>query len=97
MIAVFLGFVTGGDVIIKMIGVGLAGAIAIDVLLVRMVVVPAAMTLLGDHAWTLPRWIDRILPHVELEGEDEPVTGEHIVVDFDENGKPAPERGSGPE
>ena len=62
MTSVFLGFVTDPDVVVKTIGLGLAAAILIDVLVVRMVVAPAVMTLLGDRAWTLPAWLDRVLP-----------------------------------
>ena len=62
MTSVFLGFVGDPDVVVKMIGVGLACAILIDVLIVRMVVAPAVMTLLGDRAWGLPAWLDRALP-----------------------------------
>jgi putative drug exporter of the RND superfamily len=74
MTTVFLGFVTDPDVVVKTIGFGLAVAILIDVLVVRMVVAPAVMTLLGDRAWTLPAWLDRVLPRISLEGEpgDEP-------------------------
>ncbi len=75
MFAVFLGFVSGDDIIIKLIGFGLASAIAIDVLIVRMVVAPAVITLLGDKAWWMPAWLDRILPTISLEGDlvdDEP-------------------------
>ena len=68
MTAVFLGFATDPEVIIKVFGIGLGGAIMIDVLIVRMVVAPAVMTLLGDRAWWLPAWLDRLLPHLELEG-----------------------------
>ena len=82
MAAVFLAFVTQPDVIGKMMGLGLGLAILIDVLLVRLVIAPAVVTLLGDRAWSLPRWLDRILPNISLEGhlvkgvderEDEPV------------------------
>jgi putative drug exporter of the RND superfamily len=82
MAAVFLAFVTQADVIAKMMGLGLGLAILIDVLLVRLVIAPAVVTLLGDRAWWVPRWLDRILPNVSLEGhlvrglderEDEPV------------------------
>ncbi len=82
MSAVFLAFVSQPDVIGKMMGLGLGLAILIDVLLVRLVIAPAVVTLLGDRAWTLPGWLDRILPNVSLEGhlvkgvderEDEPV------------------------
>ena len=71
MTAVFLGFVTDPDVVVKTIGLGLAAAIMIDVLLVRMVLAPAVMALLGDRAWTLPGWLDRILPEISLEGAEE--------------------------
>ena len=56
MISVFLGFVVGDDPATKMFGLGLATAIFIDATIVRLVLVPAAMTLLGDAAWWLPRW-----------------------------------------
>jgi putative drug exporter of the RND superfamily len=69
MTTVFLGFVTDPEVVVKTIGFGLAVAILIDVLVVRMVVAPAVMTLLGDRAWTLPAWLDRVLPRISLEGE----------------------------
>ena len=76
MTSVFLGFVSDPDVVVKTIGVGLAAAILIDVLVVRMVVAPAVMTLLGDSAWTLPAWLDRVLPRISLEGEvDDERTG----------------------
>ena len=68
MSGVFLGFVTASDVISKMFGLGLGLAILIDVLIVRMVIAPAVVTLLGDRAWWLPGWLDRVLPNVSLEG-----------------------------
>jgi RND superfamily putative drug exporter len=68
MTAVFLGFVTEADSIVKMMGLGLATAIAVDVTVVRMLLAPAVLTWLGDRAWRLPRWLDRLLPHVDLEG-----------------------------
>src|SRR4051794_6020526 len=73
MTSVFLGFATDPDVVVKTIGVGLASAILIDVLVVRMVGAPAVMTLLGAGAWALPAWLDRALPRISLEGEPEPV------------------------
>ncbi len=69
MTAVFLGFVSDPEVVVKTIGLGLASAILIDVLVVRLVVAPAVMTLLGEKAWGLPDWLDRILPSIALEGE----------------------------
>jgi putative drug exporter of the RND superfamily len=74
MAGVFLSFVTQTDPIGKMFGVGLGLAILIDVLIVRMVVAPAVVTLLGDRAWWLPAWLDRLLPNVSLEGRREPST-----------------------
>ncbi|MFJ1897635.1 MMPL family transporter [Streptomyces sp. NPDC088115] len=69
MISVFAGFVGGDDAMIKSLGFGLAIAVAFDAFVVRMTIVPAALALLGTRAWTLPRWIDRILPNVDIEGE----------------------------
>ena len=71
MTAVFFGFATDPDPIVKIFGVGRGVAIMIDVLMVRMVVAPAVMTLLGDRAWWLPGWLDRVLPRLELEGDQE--------------------------
>jgi RND superfamily putative drug exporter len=68
MISVFLAFVGGTDVTIKMFGLGLATAVLIDATLVRMILVPATMSLLGKANWWLPRSLDRILPHVDFEG-----------------------------
>ena len=68
MTAVFLGFVTESDSVVKMLGLGLATAIAVDVTVVRMLLAPAVLTLLGDRAWRLPRWLDRLLPHIDLDG-----------------------------
>jgi RND superfamily putative drug exporter len=65
MIAVFFGFVLGDDPGIKMFGLGLAIAIFVDATLVRMILVPATMSLLGDANWWLPRWLDQRLPAVE--------------------------------
>jgi RND superfamily putative drug exporter len=69
MTGVFLGFATDPDVVVKTIGIGLASAILIDVLVVRLLVAPAVMALLGDRAWGLPGWLDRVLPRIALEGE----------------------------
>jgi RND superfamily putative drug exporter len=69
MVAVFGAFILSPDVPIKLIGVGLASAILIDATIVRMVLVPAVMQLLGDRNWWLPRWLDRAVPQFELEPE----------------------------
>ena len=81
MSGVFLGFVTASDVISKMFGLGLGLAILIDVLIVRMVIAPAVVTLLGDRAWWLPGWLDRVLPNVSLEGRREGIDAETVEVD----------------
>jgi putative drug exporter of the RND superfamily len=80
MASVFLAFVTQPDIIGKMFGLGLGLAILIDVLIVRMVIAPAVVTLLGDKAWWLPKWLDRLLPNVSLEG--------HLVQNVDPKGEP---------
>jgi len=68
MISVFASFILDVDVTTKMFGVGLAVAVFLDVTLVRMVLVPAAMSLLGHRAWWLPTWLDRRLPVIDIEG-----------------------------
>jgi RND superfamily putative drug exporter len=69
MMSVFGGFVFLDDPVIKSMGFALAIGVAIDAFVVRMTIVPAVMSLLGDHAWWLPRWLDRALPNVDIEGE----------------------------
>jgi RND superfamily putative drug exporter len=71
MISVFLGFVASDDPVVKMMGVGLATAVAVDATIVRMVLVPSSMTLVGDANWWLPRWLDRALPRLDIEGTAE--------------------------
>ena len=68
MIGVFASFVLDVDVTAKMFGVGLAVAVLLDVTLIRMVLVPAAMSLLGHRAWWLPAWLERRLPAIDVEG-----------------------------
>src|SRR3546814_6565204 len=68
MICVFLGFVFGDDPIVKMMGLGLATAVLVEAPIVRMVLVPASMRLLGDANWWLPRWLDRALPAIDVTG-----------------------------
>jgi RND superfamily putative drug exporter len=69
MISVFGGFIFGNDPTIKMFGVGLATAIFVDASIVRMVLVPATMKLMGDANWWLPNWLDRLMPTIDIEGE----------------------------
>lgn len=72
MVAVFLGFVAADDPFTKMFGLGLATAIAIDATVIRMMLMPAMMKLLGEANWWLPRWLDRLLPRVNSAAEPEP-------------------------
>src|SRR3954452_10850083 len=68
MISVFASFILDVDVTTKMFGIGLSVAVFLDVTLVRMVLVPAAMSLLGHRAWWLPEWLARLLPTIDIEG-----------------------------
>ncbi|MBC7298388.1 MAG: MMPL family transporter [Demequina sp.] len=69
MISVFLSFVMQDDPIIKVFGLGLAASILFDATIVRMLLVPALMSLIGRHAWWVPAWLDRILPSIDVHGE----------------------------
>ena len=92
MISVFLGFAVEGHVVMKMMGVGMATAIFVDATVVRMVLVPSAMVLLGRANWWLPAWLDRVLPHLDVEGSllavPSPRTGEPHAVPVDLVGVP---------
>src|SRR5690606_13886009 len=68
MIAVFVAFVPHGDMNLKPIALGLAVGVAVDAFVVRMVFVPAVLALLGEKAWYMPRWLDRVLPSFDVEG-----------------------------
>jgi RND superfamily putative drug exporter len=84
MFSVFASFVAIEDVVVKAIAVGLAVGILVDAFLVRMTLVPAVLALLGRSAWWLPRWLDRILPDLDVEGarlgEPEPVSAVPVPV-----------------
>jgi len=69
MTAVFAGFVFEDDPIIQSLGFALAAAVVLDAFVVRMVLIPGLMYLMGDRAWWLPRWLDRLLPDLDIEGE----------------------------
>ncbi|MCX5599658.1 MMPL family transporter [Streptomyces phaeochromogenes] len=68
MVSVFAAFIVSDNIVVKMLGLGLAVSVLIDATVVRLLLVPAVMTLLGRHAWWTPRWLDRIMPHVDPEG-----------------------------
>jgi RND superfamily putative drug exporter len=67
MVCVFGSFVLGDEVSLKLLGLGLAVAVLVDATIVRLVLVPSTMELLGDWNWWLPKWLDRILPRVHVE------------------------------
>jgi membrane protein YdfJ len=69
MMAVFVGFMMTPDAMIKVMGMALAFGVLFDAFVVRMTIVPAVMTLMGKSAWYLPKWLDKILPNVDVEGE----------------------------
>jgi RND superfamily putative drug exporter len=74
MLAVFASFGFSGERIVSAIGIGLAIAVVVDAFIVRLVLVPAVMTLVGNRTWSFPRWADRITPHLSVEGETDPIT-----------------------
>jgi RND superfamily putative drug exporter len=86
MVSVFLAFVINGDPTVKQFGVGMAVAVAVDATLVRCLLVPAVMLLLGRANWWFPRWLDRIVPNFSIEGEEW----------FRERDAAQAERGAGP-
>ena len=71
MILVFGSFILGGERVIKEFGLGLAGGILVDAIVIRMCIVPAVMLLFGKSNWWFPKWLDRILPSIGLEEESE--------------------------
>ncbi|MFK8025502.1 MAG: MMPL family transporter [Ilumatobacter sp.] len=81
MISVFGGFVLGSDPTTKMFGLGLATAIFVDATIVRIVLVPATMKLLGDANWWLPAWLDRLLPHIDIGEGGEPAATSEPRID----------------
>ncbi|MNF09960.1 Membrane protein YdfJ [compost metagenome] len=69
MVSVFAGFIFAPDAMIKQIGFALAFGILIDAFVIRMTLVPAVMAVFGDKAWWLPKWLDRLLPNLDVEGD----------------------------
>ncbi|MEU7904719.1 MMPL family transporter [Actinoplanes sp. NPDC049118] len=85
MVSVFAGFILSPESLVKSIGFALAAAILFDAFVVRMTIVPAVMTLLGRRAWWLPRWLDRVLPDIDVEGDklrEVPAEPEHRPADL---------------
>jgi RND superfamily putative drug exporter len=92
MVVVFGGFMLEFERAIKMMGIGLATAILFDATIVRMLLVPATMELLGDRNWWLPRWLDRLLPNLDVEGHTRPTTpvDDHAQADAVPQPDPVP-------
>jgi RND superfamily putative drug exporter len=72
MICVFLSFALSPAIFLRLMGIGMATAVLVDATLVRMVLVPAVLQILGDRNWWIPGWLDKILPHWELEAKELP-------------------------
>jgi RND superfamily putative drug exporter len=70
MVSVFFAFVINGDPTVKQFGVGMGVAVAVDATIVRCLLVPAVMTLLGRSNWWFPAWLDRIVPNFSIEGDE---------------------------
>lgn len=84
MVAVFASFIPEGSIYIKPIALGLASGIFVDAFVVRMTLVPAVLQLLGERAWHFPRWLDRVLPRFDVEGEG--LAAELRLADWPEPG-----------
>jgi len=69
MVSVFSAFVTSNPVVIKMLALGLAASVLIDATVVRLLLVPAIMSILGNRSWYMPRWLEKLVPHIEAESE----------------------------
>ncbi len=80
MVTVFAAFILSDQVLVKVIGLGLSTAVLLDATVVRMVLVPSTMELLGDRNWWLPRWLDRVLPHLTVEGPSPEAGAEEAPV-----------------
>jgi RND superfamily putative drug exporter len=70
MVVVFFSFVLNDQSAVKMLAIGMAVAVLIDASVVRMILVPSVMSLLGTRAWWMPRWMQPIVPQLHLEGSD---------------------------
>jgi len=86
MISVFGGFMFSNSVMIQSIGLGLALGVLLDAFVVRLLIIPAVMHLLGESAWWMPKWLDRILPNVDVEGAS--LERSHPVPEHDDNPEP---------
>jgi putative drug exporter of the RND superfamily len=94
MVVVFGSFILERDRVVKLMGTGLAVAILLDATIVRLLLVPATMELLGDRNWWLPRWLDRILPRLDVEGHAEPAPEDRPEAQPEDERVPAGTGGS---
>ena len=91
MTSVFAAFVLGNDQTVKLFAVSLSSAVLLDAFIVRLILVPSLMTVLGTRNWWLPGWLDRILPHVSVESEGDIEAGASEIDDIDDLDAPAEE------
>jgi putative drug exporter of the RND superfamily len=85
MTSVFGAFVLGNDATIKLFGVALSTAVLLDAFIVRLVLVPSVMTILGPVNWWLPGWLSKVLPHVSIESEEDALAGDSEIVDIEDS------------
>ena len=97
MVVVFGSFLLESDRVVKVMGFGLAIAVLIDATIVRMLLVPATMELLGDRNWWIPRWLDRILPKVDVDGAHHERTMIDLAAAEADGTGPAPDAGAEPD
>jgi RND superfamily putative drug exporter len=94
MASVFGGFIFSNSVMIQSIGLGLGLGVLLDAFVVRMLIIPALMHLLGRSAWWMPKWLDRILPNVDVEGASLERSHPSLTHDGAEDPKPESEKAS---
>ncbi|MFR9675187.1 MMPL family transporter [Streptomyces sp. TR02-1] len=97
MMSVFAAFLFSSNVVVKMLGLGLAVSVLVDATLVRLLLVPAVLTLLGSSAWWLPHWLDRILPRIHAEPVPNPAAPQDGSGPGPDRQPPPPGRGSAPD
>jgi putative drug exporter of the RND superfamily len=86
MTSVFGAFVLGNDATIKLFGIALSSAVLLDAFVVRLILIPSLMTIFGEANWWLPGWLDRLLPHVSVESEEDIESGAAEIEDIEEPG-----------
>ena len=87
MTSVFGAFILGNDATIKLFGVALSTAVLLDAFVVRLILVPSLMTIFGKANWWLPGWMERLMPHISIESEQDIEAGDTEIVDINEPGE----------